>query len=278
MPAVVSGGLLLLFSRLRAVGALALGVASAAGLIAAQAAISQWPTRLWPIEGRDWLPWIAGAAVLIGGICAPSGVAGRRRLLIAPLRLLAACALPWVLLQSYIEFTWSTVEATLWIAGQALGLLLLWFQLERTARLHPGALMPATLLIVSGVSAVVIGLSGTALFAQLTGALAAALGPVLLLVWLRPATQLTGALVPAVLLPLSALWITGAFYADVPPASGLLLAVAPLLLSVRGWAALDLRPGWLATLLTVLLVLLPLAVALTLAILAFEPDPYGAYK
>lgn len=267
-PAAVSAGLLLLLVRWRSTAGNSSGIAVAAGLIAAQYAISQWPTRLVPLEGRDWLPWIAATAVLIGAL------ARRGPLLGVPLWLLASLALPWVLLQSYIEYNWPAVRAVLWIGALALWLAVLWFLLERTVRRRPGALVPGTLLLAGAASAVAIGLSGTALFGQLTGALAAALCPVLLWTWWRPATPLAGSLVAAALLPLFALWINGAFYAELPPAAAILLAAAPAFVLVRESPHLRRLSDGRATSLALAAVLLPLAVAVTLALLAFEPDPY----
>jgi hypothetical protein len=133
--------------------------------------------------------------------------------------------------------------------------------------------VPLGLALAAGGGALALALSGTAAWGLLGGSLGVALGISFLLALRLPGSQAgRGASLPFAVL-LGGLWIAGAFYAALPPASLALLLLAPL----AGWIVPLVsgvnRGGLVWTLLRVAPVLL-----LTLAAVAWswlESPPFG---
>lgn len=104
--------------------------------------------------------------------------------------------------------------------------VLWWAGLEATVRRLPRA---ASLLLLLGLlcgASLILVLSGTGLVAQLTGALAAAMGPLLLIALWRPELPVHLVVVPLTVVTTAALWSNGLLYtyADLRLPSALLAA------------------------------------------------------
>jgi hypothetical protein len=182
-------------------------------------------------------------------------------------RAVLAAAVPWLLLRGLAEHTWeSTAEAALWCAGLGLGLFLVWAALEWRAGKLEGSAQPLVFCLVAGGGALALAEGRSGVLGQMSGALAAALGPLVLLAFLAPRRSARGA-IPVFVLLLAALAMSGHIFAELPAASALLLLVAPLA-AVRRW--------WLGA--AVALVLVVAAVYLSHAANLPDPnDPYSGY-
>jgi len=257
--AAVSGGVLLaawLFKwRTRAWPA---AVAVGAGYATSHALIRGAPEAL-PADATQLLFHFALAGALVGVVEDRLPVAARWGA-----RAVLAGIVPWLLLRGLAEHTWeSTTEAALWYAGLGLGLFLVWSVLEWRARRLEGVAQPLVFCLVAGGGAVALAAGRSGVLGQMSGALAAALGPLVLLALLMPKRTARGA-IPVFVLLLAALAMSGHFFAELPAPSALLVFVAPL-------AAV--RRHWLGA--AVALVLVGAAIYLSHA--ANPPDPYGGY-
>jgi len=257
--AAVSGGVLLaawLFKwRTRAWPA---AVALGAGYATSHALIRGAPEAL-PADATQLLFHFALAGALLGVVEAKLPVAARWGA-----RAVLAAVVPWLLLRGLAEHTWeSTLEAALWYAGLGFGLFAVWSVLEWRAGKLVGPAQPLVFCLVAGGGALALAEGRSGMLGQMAGALAAALGPLVLLALLEPRRSARGA-IPVFVLLLAALAMSGHFFAELPAASALLLLVAPL-------AAV--RRSWLGAAVALVLV----AVAVYLSHAANPPDPYDGY-
>lgn len=173
-----------------------------------------------PAEAVQWLPPFALAAMLAGLL--HSSRPARLRVRIAVWAPLCAAAL-FFLLRTKFRSDWPPREGALWLAGLVAGMTLLAACCERIAGDDPA--LPALLAaIVSGGTSAALMLSGSLLLGGLALGLtvALAISAVAAFFGLSPGR---GA-VPAIVLLLASLWLSGLFYADLPPASVALLAGA----------------------------------------------------
>jgi hypothetical protein len=217
-----------------------------------------------PAESLDWLFWLAWAAGAAGCLEAAGRSAGWVRF---ATRALVSAAAVWLILRARLQSSSGLASAGL-VAATGCALLALWALLEGLAERRPGSSLPLVLWTTAAASSVSLVLSGSVVLGQLAGALAAALGALVVVSWWRPAAaRFRGA--PAVAaVALGGLWISGAVYSELPLASALLLAAAP----VAAWegeapAVRRLKP-WQATLARFLAALIPAAVAVAIAFAA----------
>jgi hypothetical protein len=258
--------------------------AVSAGVLLAAWFLPRWRTRAWPaalavgagyatshafIRGApEALP--ADATQLLFHFAIAGALLGIAEGLELPVaarwgaRAVLSAAVPWLLLRGLEEHTWeSTKEAMLWYAGLGFGLFSVWAVLEWRARQVQGGPQPLVFCLVAGGGAVALAAGRSGVLGQMAGALAAALGPLVLLAFLEPKRSARGA-IPVFVLVLAALAMSGHFFAELPASSALLLLIAPLA-AVRRW--------WLGA--TVALALVGAAIYLSHA--ANPPDPYGGY-
>jgi len=259
--------------------------AVSAGVLLAAWFLPRWRTRAWPaalavgagyatshalIRGApEALP--ADATQLLFHFAIAGALLGIAEGLELPVaarwgaRAVLSAAVPWLLLRGLAEHTWeSTTEGALWYAGLGLGLFSVWAVLEWRARGLEGPAQPLVFCLVAGGGALALAAGRSGVLGQMAGALAAALAPLVLYVFLvKPARAARGA-IPVFVLVLAALAMSGHFFAELPASSALLLLIAPL-------AAV--RRHWLGA--AVALVLVGAAIYLSYA--ANPPDPYGGY-
>lgn len=265
LPALVTALLLLPLLRRRwfaVVSPIALGL----GYLAGHVAIIGWPQRWPPVEGRDLMPYVVLVGALIGVV---TGLAGPAKW---PLRVIGAAVLPWLLLRSYVRYTWSAGESAMHLLGLTVVLTAVWTLLDRVAASQRGAVVPLGLALTATATAIAVGVSGTALFAQLAGALAAGLGVLVLVAW-HDRQSSSRPIVPLAALALATIWITGHFYAELDAWAAVLLVVAPCLLGLH--RRFDARRPRRAVLLTLLCLLVPLAGAVGLAVRQHLPAALG---
>jgi len=172
-------------------------------------------------------------------------------------------------------FEWSRGVELLLVVALAGALLLLWWILERLAAESSGARFPLAALPALGGASLALLLSGSALLGQLSGVLAASLGPLLLLAWLRPDSCFRGGAVAALALLHASLLLNGAFYLEeMPPASVVLLWIAPAAALPLRLPALRRLSPWRATLLATLAACALSVAAVLLCLGGSEPSPY----
>jgi hypothetical protein len=254
VPALVAGVLLLLAGR-------ALGregrtearnwlepISLAAGYAASQVALVGWPP-FPPRESTHGLFYIAIAAALLSPVAT-----GRQVRTIARWTASAVLAfgVPLLLLRSRVVLRWSAVESFLVIGAVGTALLGIGAAAGRAPRL-PGPLSYLVLLIPLGSAAGVLGLSGTALHAQLAGAVASGLGAGFVISLSGGGAPISPAMALFASSLLASVLITGHFYARVSVASAFLIALCPIATAcLEGLERVRSLPMWQRTLVRVL--------------------------
>ena len=241
--------------------AVALGVAYIAGNFFITGRVS-FPPR----DTTNWLPYFALVATALGAFCAILTIKGWARVLIFAFVSGGALRL---LLKPKFQYTWSLSQGWIWVAGLAGAMVLLAVILDALARRPETAVeMPAFLLITCAGTFGALMLSGSMLLGQFAAVLAAALfGSLLFTVW---KVTLGRGIVPVFSLLLSALLVSGYFFAELPVASAVMLGFSPVLALVPvGRPSKLLAFGMRAALVSV-----PVIVALVLAFRSSPPLDY----
>lgn len=180
-----------------------------------------------PREGTHWLFYLAIAAFVIEGVLF---LPARIRLFV---HLAFAVVIPRLILNAKFKYTWDTLEELIWWACIALAIFLFFTSVDKGKHLLPtGAAQPFVFFGLAGGSALILALSGSMRLAQHAGVLVAMLAAVWIAMLLLPRFFGTTAASPdafilAVAYLLVGLWLNGYFYAEVPAASAVLLAVSP---------------------------------------------------
>jgi hypothetical protein len=254
-------------------------VAIAGGFLAAFIVIDgvgAVPSEERTLSGLDWTFWGTGVVLLLGSLegkwTAHESVAGSwlRSAAHITLRGLASLLL-WRVLSN------SSEAGIMVVAASLVGFLLLAASANSLASQRCGAAAPLTLWTSATGLAVVAGLSGSAKLGQLGGALAATLGAAVVLAWWRPRLSLAHGGATAAVFVLAALGLNAHFYSYMTGTDGLLLAASvltPLALRIPAFGRVE---GARRAGLAFALALIPVAIAVARAALAFEPDPYAGY-
>lgn len=285
LPAVIAGLSLALGWRAwrrdsepsgHAAGAPALALAYlAAHLAVAGPPASPLPGSERTPAGLDWLFWLVALFGLLLTLERPLTRRGPWWSL--ALRLVAAALLVGGVLRMTFQREWSGWTEVAWLSGLALLLAVPWTVLEREAREHRGARSALVLWATAASLAIVAVLSGSAKLAQLSGAVAAALGAAVVLAWWRPRVSLAGGGVSLAVLTLFGVGLCAHFYSYTTAADALLVAAGPVMPLAMRLPGLRKLRGGRGTAAALALASLPLAVAVLRAVLAYEPDPYAEY-
>jgi hypothetical protein len=233
LPAVV-GGILYLVIRLF-LPRFAATIAVAVGYIAAHIAIQGVP-RFPPSSVVHFLPFFAVGSVLWAALESlwRSNTAARW-----VTRAVLLLGLEFLLFRRIMQNRWEVWESALGFSLTTLVLLLVWHWLESlmsdtpkpaesSRTLSPSYLMIALIILTAG-SSVMLGLSANASAAQLGGALASALGAIMVLSWVMN-ISLNPSLIALYTLLQGSLWVSGAAFASVPLLSALVMPLAALVL------------------------------------------------
>lgn len=234
-----------------------------------------------PRESIHWVAWAAPIGLALG-LC--ESLAPSHHRVGWGLRLAAVAFLVAMMVRR---------KASLWEeGGQAIpvalalgaGWLLLFLSLDLARSALPkaepdpeagGAGAALAIMGVVGTSSVVLGLGGSALVAQLGGALALALGPLLVAAWWRPGRPLLRGAAGPVGAVWGALLVNAAlFVPDLPGAVPVLLVVAPFGANLARVPWVRARPAWLAAGLSTLAALVPIGVAGGLVWSTMSESPY----
>ncbi len=249
-------------------GATGAGLAIAAAFLSAFVAATGWP-RWPPVGSSQKLFYLVALAAIVGLVTA---VLRHRFATWIARGALTALVLVF-LLQVPLENTWSRGQAILWLGGlliTGLAIAWAWGSSFRSTAEHGGLFSAAVRAAVVVGSAIVLGLSESALLAQLAGAVACGVVVVELanrVLKRRPWRSADAAVVSTALV---GLLVIGHFYAGLEPLPASLLVFAYLLLALPG-------DRWWHRLAP----LLPLAIAVGLvvaAVLTQEDDPYDGYS
>jgi hypothetical protein len=215
LVAALLSGVVAIAGRLWRTNSWSDAVALAIGYSGGHVVTTGWPA--FPAsEATQWLPYFALATMLLGVLDAFLRPPGSLRALIW---ILYCAGLLRLLLKSKFQYGWSVLEGVLWISSFAACMLVLASLLDAAVRRDTSISSPLILTIVA---------SGSLLLGQLAMVLAAALGAILVAAFLFPKSIEGRAIVPVAVILLASLWLMGCFYAELPSASALLLAAAPV--------------------------------------------------
>lgn len=245
----------------RTLAPLALGLAYLSGHLV----VAGWVT-FPPADTTNWLPYFALAAAVLGSSCSLVTTKTWVRLLIF---VAVSAGTLRLLLKPKFQYGWSLGEGWLWVACLVCALVSLAVILDALGRRTATATeMPAFLLFTCAGTFGALVLSGSVLLGQFAAVLGAAVFGSLVFT-LRKVTLSRG-IVPVFSLLLGALLVSGYFFADLPLASAMLLALAP--------AAALIPIGTTSRLLAFgtrsALVSIPILVALVLAFRSSPPLDY----
>lgn len=196
-----------------------------AGYIGGHVMVAGWP-HLPPSEATQWLVWFA----VITPLAAVLDAALRPRAQVRGWLWAIGCAgLLALLLLPKFHHEWTVPRGLLWVAGLSAGVVLLSWCLEQVEQRQASPMtLPLLLTIIAAGTSAALILSGSMLLSHFAGGLAAALGAIFAFTFLPPRMRLPGrGLVPVAAVLLVGLWSSGYFYAELPAASALLLALAP---------------------------------------------------
>ncbi len=235
-------------------------VALALAFVPAFLAVDPWP-GLPPHVTWHWIAWLVPVAAV-------AGIADALVRWPTVLRLLGAATLAAVcgrlLVGDWVDHAWA------WRGVTTAIIAVVAVSVNAAAERRSGPGVPLSLCVAAvGASVVLIG-SGSAKLAQLAGAVAACLGVAVALTWWRPAVSLRrgGVAVVAVLLP--GLLLSGYFssYSEIPKWVYVLAAVAPAFTWPAAMIRLEGLRGWQATAIRVAVAAIPVALTVTVAVLA----------
>jgi len=225
LAAAVAAALLFIFARWwksasRGAGAIAVG----AGYVVGQVLAAGW-SPFPPRYATQWLLWFAIIGAIAAAADALAGPKGTVRLVTWAIICTIACRL---ILQPKFSYSWSAVEGWLWVFAVGFGAVVLTCCLELVEHgpFGTATLFAVTTVVCGGACAALI-LSGSLLLGQFAGILAAiAASCFLLIIVVTAPFHPHGAGAPLSLI-CAGLWLSGFFYAELPAASALLLALAP---------------------------------------------------
>jgi hypothetical protein len=246
-----------------------------------QIGLMGWPPFPAP-KSTDWFPYFTLAATAVGVL---DGVRLWPVLLRWSLRIVVLLTLLLLLLRPKLQGDWPVSDSIAWLAVLGTASFALWAALDEFAVGGPGVSVSLALAVLATGTSCVAFFSSSALLALLGASLAATLTATLIVSSWKGTPSLIRTAMPVVVVLLLSLWLTGYFYGDVPAASAVLLALA-LMAACQADVAIGRQlKSWRATLLPVVVSLLPIALAVFLAwkaALSDQPDPeqleLGAYK
>ena len=223
--AAVAALLLFVFARWwKSANRCARAVACGAGYVIGHVLAAGW-SPFPPRHATHWLFWFAVIGVIAAVADALVRPKGTVRFVVWAIICTIACRL---ILQPKFSYAWSATEGWLRVFAIALGIVVLTFCLDLVERSPFGTatLFSVTTVLCGGTSGALI-LSGSLLLGQLACILSAiAATCFLLIIAVRAPFHPGGAATPLSLV-CAGLLLSGFFYAELPAASALLLALAP---------------------------------------------------
>jgi hypothetical protein len=239
-------------------GALSLG----GGYLAGAVVIAGW-SPIPPLERIHWLFYLTTAATLFG-LCDALGAWptwGRWTL-----RCYFLITALWLLLRpAMVNNDWTAGDSAVRLTLMCLAGLAFWWALDALADRLPGVSLPLALGVVVAGTVLVLALSEGLPWAQLEMGLLAALAACLVVACWNPQVSLARGASAVLMVLLPGLWLLGYFYADVPLACILLLALGALAAWVGQLPWIARMVPWQAMLLRAAATCLPVACAVARA-------------
>jgi hypothetical protein len=270
LGAVVAAALLFVFAywwknASRCAGAIAISAGYATGHVLA----AGWSPFL-PRHATHWLFWFVVIGVIAAVADALVRPKGTVRLVTWAIICTIACRL---ILQPKFSYGWSAVEGWLRVFAIALGVVVLTCCLDLVERRPFGtATLFSVTTVLCGGTCIALILSGSLLLGQLACVLTAIAATCFLIIIAVPAPfHPSGAAAPLSLI-CAGLWLSGFFYAELPAASVLLLALAPAIALLPVSKESHTQARVLAYRLA--FVAVPVAIAVALAVRASPPLDY----
>ena len=181
----------------------------------------------------------------------------------------------WLVFGPLVGGMWTAGQGAAWMIGLGAATFALATVLDiRAARLGPA--MPLVLMVPAIGMSAAQHFAHSYIFAILSGALAATTGALWVVSWFSPRMNLARATIPIYAVVYAGLAFGGMFYAELPKASGLALAVAPLASFIdrvgpwrigRDEDGEPTRGDWKTSLARVMAMLVPIGVAVGLALM-----------
>jgi hypothetical protein len=209
----------------------------------------------WP---KDWF-WNVGSLLILAGV-----IAGVFSLLGDP---------EWTTAQ---KFVWG---AALWVASVVVTSGLEFrFRLKASAK-SPGddIVFVLALTIVSGLSAAVVGMSGTQTYGQIAAVIPATLSPIILLWLLLRAKIVSPRIVAPYIVAVDGMLLCANLFASLTPWNAALLFLSPLGLLLGLVPLVSRRAGWLPSALELFAACILAAIAFGLALSKFLTDMSGEF-
>lgn len=182
-----------------------------------------------PAQGTDWLVPLAVVGVLAGVAACVRGQAGR---VLHGLAIAAGVACLGMIARPLLMREGTRGEAAAWVAGAAIALLAARWSLSKAGR-EGGALGPLLAWGAFSASSVVVVLTGHIAPALMFGSLAAAVGPAMLLGFLKRSPRL-GPGLAGVSVPAAGLWVYTGVLGETPALCNGLAALAVVMTGVSG--------------------------------------------
>lgn len=275
VPALVAASLMTVFHvlgrRLGLKNRNGLGMALGLGLgnLAGDAGVF-WPS--WPpLDVTDRIPFLAIAALVLAlvEVSRPVGtwMAWGNRIVLTGLTLVA-------ILGPAFGATWQTPTILLGGALLAAGMVLSWASLDALAARLSGAAQFLPLLVITTGASVALVLSGNMVLGRLCGVLTAALAGCWVVAWRVPSLSLERGATPTIAVVLASLLLVGRFYGELTTPCALLLASAPAFLWLARFGRVQRCGPWLRTFVATSAVLVPVAIAVGLAVAAMPSYEY----
>jgi hypothetical protein len=269
LAAAVAAALLFVLARWwksasRCAGAIAIG----AGYIAGHVLAAGW-APFSPRSATHWLFWFAVIGVIAAAADALVRPKGTVRLVTWAIVSTIAFRL---ILQPKFNYAWSAAEGWLWVFTIALGVvgLTCTFNLIERRPFGRATLFSVTTVLCAG-TCIALMLSGSLLLGQLACVLTAIAAICFLLIIAVTTPFHPGGAAAPLSLVCASLWLSGSFYAELPAASALLLALAPVgVLLPLGRE----NPPWRILACRIAVVAVPVAIAIALAFQASPPLDY----
>lgn len=193
-----------------------------AGLAAGWVGMLGWPA-FPPTEAIHRLFYFVIAAALLGAVHSRWQSTGLRW----GIRISLTAAVVWLFLAPIRDYEWEGVARWYWLCGLTAGMIGTWTSLAALAKRLPAVSILPPLIVVAGGTSATCLLSGFAKFAQLGGVLTAVLAVCWLVSRWRRSLTLAAGSADVVAVFLAGLWLGGYFFAEMPIAAAVLLALSP---------------------------------------------------